>query len=91
MWGSHHQRKKGIAMSRPYDVMIAGHLCIDIIPIIPDTGASQISEIMRPGKLINVKGCYRLEGLNIRVGFQVCESLGHIVADFRTSRFFILQ
>ena len=41
-------------MSRPYDVMIAGHLCMDIIPRFPDTGAKNISEIMRPGKLVNV-------------------------------------
>ncbi len=41
-------------MSRPYDVMAAGHLCLDIIPRFYDTGARQISEILRPGKLVNV-------------------------------------
>ncbi len=41
-------------MTRPFDVMVAGHLCIDIIPIFPDTGATQIGEIMRPGKLVNM-------------------------------------
>ncbi len=42
-------------MSRTYDIMVAGHLCIDVIPRFPDTGATQISEIMRPGKLVNVE------------------------------------
>ncbi len=42
-------------MSRPYDVMAAGHLCVDIIPRIPDTGAVKIEDLMRPGKLINVE------------------------------------
>ncbi len=41
-------------MSRPYDVMAAGHLCVDIIPRFHDTGARNVSEIMRPGKLVNV-------------------------------------
>lgn len=41
-------------MSRPYDIMVAGHLCLDIIPRIPDTGATKMGDLMRPGKLINV-------------------------------------
>jgi len=35
--------------------MVAGHLCIDVIPRFPDTGARTIGEIMRPGKLVNVE------------------------------------
>ncbi len=41
-------------MSRPYDVMIAGHVCFDIIPRFPDTGAKTMGEIMRPGKLVQM-------------------------------------
>ncbi|OHB59039.1 MAG: hypothetical protein A2Y12_18355 [Planctomycetes bacterium GWF2_42_9] len=41
-------------MNRSYDVMVAGHLCLDIIPLFPDTGARQIQEILSPGKLVNV-------------------------------------
>lgn len=41
-------------MSPSYDIMVAGHLCLDIIPRFPDTGARQIGEIMRPGKLVNM-------------------------------------
>ena len=41
-------------MSREYDVMIAGHLCLDIIPRFADTGARQIGDIMRPGKVVNI-------------------------------------
>ena len=41
-------------MSRDYDVMIAGHLCIDIIPRFADMDSTKIDEILRPGKLVNV-------------------------------------
>jgi len=41
-------------MSREYDVMVAGHLCFDIIPHFEDTGAREIGDILRPGKLVNV-------------------------------------
>ena len=41
-------------MSRPYDVMVAGHLCLDIIPQFPDTGVREIGKIVQPGKLVNV-------------------------------------
>ncbi len=42
-------------MPQRYDIMVAGHLCIDVIPRFPDTGARTIAEIMRPGKLVNVE------------------------------------
>jgi sugar/nucleoside kinase (ribokinase family) len=41
-------------MDRKYDVMVAGHLCVDIIPAFSDTGATRIADILRPGKLVNV-------------------------------------
>lgn len=41
-------------MSRPYDVMAAGHLCFDVIPRFPDTGATHLGEILRPGKLVEM-------------------------------------
>ena len=41
-------------MSRDFDVMVAGHLCLDIIPRFHDSGARKLEEIMRPGKLVNV-------------------------------------
>ncbi|MBN1350689.1 carbohydrate kinase family protein [candidate division KSB1 bacterium] len=37
-----------------FDVACVGHICLDIIPQIPDVGYTQIDEIFRPGKLINV-------------------------------------
>jgi len=39
-------------MAREFGVMVAGCLCIDIIPRFPDTGASALGEIVRPGKLV---------------------------------------
>lgn len=42
-------------MTRPYDMMTAGHLCLDIIPRFTDTGAREIQSVMRPGKLVNVQ------------------------------------
>ena len=41
-------------MSRFYDIMIAGHLCIDIIPSFGDMDSTGIDEILRPDKLVNV-------------------------------------
>jgi len=67
-------------MARAYDVMCAGHLCLDIIPRFPDTGARQIAEIMRPGKLVNIEeatlstgGPVSNTGMNLQVlGLEVC-------------------
>ena len=41
-------------MEKKYDVTVAGHICLDIIPNIPDTGTQEISELFKPGKLIHV-------------------------------------
>lgn len=41
-------------MTRSYDIMIAGHLCLDIIPRFKESGETRIEEIMQPGKLVNV-------------------------------------
>jgi sugar/nucleoside kinase (ribokinase family) len=41
-------------MHKDYDVMIAGHLCLDIIPQFKENGLTRIDEILRPGKLVNV-------------------------------------
>ncbi len=41
-------------MVKKYGVTVAGHICLDIIPQIPDTGVKEISELLKPGKLINV-------------------------------------
>ncbi len=41
-------------MEKQYDTTVAGHICLDIIPQIPDTGIREISELFKPGKLINV-------------------------------------
>lgn len=65
---------------RKYDVMCAGHLCLDIIPRFPDTGARQLTEILRPGKLVNMDeatvstgGPVSNTGLNMKtLGNTVC-------------------
>ena len=67
-------------MTKEYDIMNAGHLCLDIIPLFPDTGAKTIGEIMRPGKLVNVNnakistgGPVSNTGLNMKeLGMNVC-------------------
>lgn len=41
-------------MSKTYDVMAAGHVCIDVIPQFPDTGAERLGDILRPGKLVHM-------------------------------------
>jgi sugar/nucleoside kinase (ribokinase family) len=65
---------------REFDVMIAGHLCLDVIPQFPDTGDKDIASIMRPGKLVNVSsakistgGPVSNTGLNLKkLGLNVC-------------------
>ncbi|WP_428937719.1 carbohydrate kinase family protein [Fontivita pretiosa] len=42
------------AAAKAFDVMVAGHLCLDIIPTFPENTARQIEQIFRPGKLVNV-------------------------------------
>jgi sugar/nucleoside kinase (ribokinase family) len=67
-------------MDWPYDVIVAGHLCIDIIPRFADTGAHNIADIMRPGKLVNVEeakistgGPVSNTGINMKtLGSKVC-------------------
>ncbi len=39
---------------KKYDIAVAGQLCLDIIPQIPATGAKHISELLQPGKLLDV-------------------------------------
>ncbi|MEN6386456.1 MAG: carbohydrate kinase family protein, partial [Phycisphaerales bacterium] len=67
-------------MSLQYDVIVAGHLCLDIIPLFPDLGARRIEEIIRPGKLVNVHeakistgGPVSNTGINMKtLGNKVC-------------------
>lgn len=42
---------------KAYDVVAAGHICLDIIPELPDTGAETMGQIFRPGSLLNVGPC----------------------------------
>ncbi len=37
-------------------VIVAGHICLDITPVIPDRGAQRIQDLLRPGKLLTVNG-----------------------------------
>ena len=41
-------------MNKKYDIAAAGHICLDIIPEIPKTGITEIAELFKPGKLIQV-------------------------------------
>jgi sugar/nucleoside kinase (ribokinase family) len=76
--------------------MIAGHLCIDIIPRFFDTGTKNIADILRPGKLVNVEdaaistgGPVSNTGINMKtLGSKVCfcacvgdDLLGKITVD----------
>jgi sugar/nucleoside kinase (ribokinase family) len=44
-------------MSKKYDIMVAGHVCLDLIPRFTKTGSDKIEEILTPGKLVNMKEC----------------------------------
>ena len=41
-------------MEKKYDVVVAGHMCLDLTPVFPDTGRTKVTEIFKPGTLINV-------------------------------------
>lgn len=43
--------------ARPLDLIAGGHICLDIIPELPDTGAKRIEDLLHPGKLVNVGKC----------------------------------
>ncbi len=46
-----------ILKDKAYDLVAAGHICLDIIPEIPDSGATRMEQIFRPGSLLNVGPC----------------------------------
>jgi sugar/nucleoside kinase (ribokinase family) len=39
----------------PYRVVVAGHICLDMIPKFGGPGVEEISELLRPGVLVNVE------------------------------------
>ncbi|HHW48835.1 MAG TPA: carbohydrate kinase family protein, partial [Clostridiaceae bacterium] len=41
-------------MQEKIQVVVAGHICLDIIPAFRKTDKTKIEEILIPGKLINV-------------------------------------
>ena len=41
------------AKEKKYDVMVAGHLCLDMFPSFGDTSAETVGELFRPGGLVN--------------------------------------
>ncbi len=60
--------------------MVAGHLCLDVIPRFPDTTATKLEQIMTPGKLVNMDeamistgGAVSNTGINMKtLGSNVC-------------------
>jgi len=40
--------------SRPFDVAVAGHICLDIIPEFPHSEAASLSDFLTPGKLLEM-------------------------------------
>ncbi len=38
----------------PFDAVVAGHVCLDVIPQFHDTGARTMDAVIAPGKLVNV-------------------------------------
>lgn len=41
-------------MAHKYDIMMAGHLCFDVIPSFPETGIYDIGHLLTPGKMLNM-------------------------------------
>lgn len=67
-------------MPKDYDIMVAGHLCLDIIPLFHQVRINNIADIMCPGKLVNIRevnistgGPVSNTGLNMKMlGLNVC-------------------
>ncbi len=67
-------------MARTYDVMAAGHLCLDITPVFPDTGATRFADLLRPGAMaqagpatIGTGGAVSNTGITLKnLGNRVC-------------------
>ena len=43
-----------VKSDKKIDVVVAGHICFDVIPRFPKTGAKSFGELFVPGKLVNV-------------------------------------
>ena len=43
-------------MEKAYDVIAAGHICLDISPVIESTSHTSIAQFFSPGRLINLDG-----------------------------------
>lgn len=85
---------------RPFDVMVAGHLCLDIIPKFA-TDATSLNDLLRPGQLIEVSeaaistgGAVSNTGIVLKVlGNNVCfsarvgeDAFGKMTLDILSSR-----
>ncbi len=66
-------------MSKIYDIMVAGHVCLDLIPEFLNKQQKPVQEILRPGTLVNMGECAISTGgpvSNTAIGLQI---LGHQV------------
>ncbi len=66
-------------MSKNYDIMVAGHVCLDLIPEFFNKQPKPLQEILRPGTLVNMGECVMSTGgpvSNTGIGLQI---LGHQV------------
>jgi len=41
-------------LSRSWDVVVAGHICLDFIPDLSQSRANSVGALLRPGQLIEV-------------------------------------
>jgi sugar/nucleoside kinase (ribokinase family) len=50
------ERKRKTAMAQPeqLDVVVAGHICVDLIPRFPEGLGDDLTRILVPGKLVNI-------------------------------------
>lgn len=67
-------------MTKQYDIMVAGHLCLDIIPRFPENTASRIEQILTPGKLVNMEEAKLGTGGTVSNTGLTCKKLGLSVA-----------
>lgn len=65
--------------ARQFDIMVAGHLCLDLIPQFGDILAHRVGEILSPGKLVQLKQCLISTGGTVSNTGSVLKKLGNKV------------
>lgn len=63
-----YKNLRKVIMSDRKKIIVAGHICVDIMPVFPDSGIRNLAELLVPGRLIE------MSGIEIHGGGAVCNT-----------------